>query len=503
MHNLVFQELDRLEQTLATVPMLRLRVVCPSQEFSQEEMQHGVGRWLSGSRGLWESLTLGTQTDLAIIAIQAPPVGSRVVEHLFGLLGAAVARDATRRHALVELDDSRPLHLSEKLLANGAVLDRLRSTIAVARKLGHRVEGVSCYATSPRMADVAQALGVSLVDTQPEHLRWGTKSGSRGIFRQAGVPHLAGTYSPVYSQTDIIDAARSVTQGAEDGVVMVKVDHGFGSGHGNAVLTLPAVSGNGPLRAETLARVWQPCAPGISPQDFLRRVAANGAIVEKFVRPQPCQVISFPSALAYLDPSRGPGGVSLLAIHDQVLGPAGDYVACRFPAHPAYRDSVATLSRAVLDRLARRGVSGHIGVDFIVTGTAEKPEVWDIYATEINMRQTGSTHPHRTARAVLDADWHADGTSAAHGDQPVHYKGTDSIISERYVGLPAETLITAIEAEPALAYSRGTGRGVIPHLWSALEPFGKIGATIIGSSAADCDRLEQRFVGLIERLAAR
>ena len=57
--------LDRLDRTLATRRGLRLRIVCPSQEFSDAEMSLGTGRWRSCVRGLWELLSLSGHRDLA------------------------------------------------------------------------------------------------------------------------------------------------------------------------------------------------------------------------------------------------------------------------------------------------------------------------------------------------------------------------------------------------------------------------------------------------------
>lgn len=72
--------LERFDGMLVHHDMLRLRIACPSQEFSAAEMAFGVCRWLSCSRGIWESLAVGGDRKLAVVMLQAPRVGKGVLE---------------------------------------------------------------------------------------------------------------------------------------------------------------------------------------------------------------------------------------------------------------------------------------------------------------------------------------------------------------------------------------------------------------------------------------
>jgi len=105
-------------------------------------------------------------------------------------------------------------------------------------------------------------------------------------------------------------------------------------------------------------------------------------------------------------------------------------------------------------------------------------------------------------RALVQGQWEDDGRlTDAHG-RDVVYTGTDGLISGRYRGVPARSFVAALRAAPGLSYDAGHVRGVVPHLWTALEPHGKIGATFIGRCAAECDDLQNQFVTLLDRLAA-
>ncbi|MBE1493577.1 hypothetical protein H4696_000677 [Amycolatopsis lexingtonensis] len=478
---------------LAGCDDLRVRVACPSQEFAPEEMAFGRGRWLSGSRGLWECLTVGAEDDLAIIMLQAPPIGQDVVTHLFSLLPEQHQRPD--RQALVELEDGSESHLSTKVLGQPAVIDRLRATLDSARRQGHRVEGLSCYASSRQMAKLAERLGVDLVDTDPHLLKWGTKSGSRQVFRAAGVPHPAGSYHLDRTVQDLASTLDDLGVRFGRGRWMVKLDAGFGSGHGNAVVDTSLLPS--PASAACIANALRPCSPLMATDDFLRHVVTTGAVAEQVIPGDSTGRSRSPSALGYLH--RGGGAlVDFLATHDQITGAAGDFMGCRFPADAAYRVRVGKHARAVFDHLAGLGVTGHVGVDFVAYPGKRTPRV---DAVEINLRQTGSTHPRRMVSAVRRGSWTAEGTFVDPLGQQVFYKGTDSLHSSRWAGVSSTALLGALRSAPKVGFQQRTGRGTIPHLWSSLEPYGKIGGTFIGTSAADCDSIESDFVTLLDHLA--
>jgi hypothetical protein len=483
---------------LAQRKRLRLRVACPSQEFAAAEMAFGVCRWLSCSRGIWESLTLGAEDDLALIMLQAPRIGSDVLDYLYSLLPAHL-RNSKSRHALIEIDDAQDAHLSEKVLARTSLLARLRSTIKFARERGHQIEGLSCYSSSPRMAELADQLGVDLIDAEPALLIWGTKSGSRQVFRHAGIRHPPGSYQSDKTIASLTTTLNDLVRQFGLGRWMVKADYGFGSGHGNAIVdttNLPR-----PFTASTLAQALRPCAGQLTIPDYVERVTSVGAIVEQVVVGGQNETLYYPSALGYLRRSQdGRVGVTFLGVHDQVLGSFGDYIGCRFPASPAYRTLVAEAAHKVLTHLARLGVTGHVGIDFVAVVSAATTTPDEIYASEINLRQTGTTHPHRIVRAVLPGDWNSSGTLIDTSGRGVCYKGTDGIISPRYVGLSSASLIEKLQLSSHIAFNPQTGHGVIPHLWPSLERCGKIGATFIAASAAECDALEYNFIAVLEDL---
>ncbi len=333
-------------------------------------------------------------------------------------------------------------------------------------------------------------------------LVWGTKSGSRQLFHRGEVAHLVGSYQ---AERDISGlAARIVSLTQRHGITqwMVKLDQGMGSGHGNAVID--SAGRRADDLAATLAAELQLTCPTVHRTEFLSMLRIVGAVVEEFVQQPPGGQLRFPSAIGYIS-SRPDGDVrfEVLGTQEQIIGPYGDFIGCSFPASPSYREIVLRLMRRILAELASLGVRGHLGVDFIARSPGSPGQSWSVTASEINLRQTGSTHPNRTVRAMVRGEWLPDATLRDVSGREVVYHSTDNLISDRYRGLTEPMLITALRANKQISYDPVRVQGVIPHLWTTLKPFGKLGATFIGRSSDDCADLERAFVALLDRLADR
>jgi hypothetical protein len=343
------------------------------------------------------------------------------------------------------------------------------------------------------MDAIADVLGLEQVETPSATLAWGTKAGSRQIFRAAGIPHPPGTYHVGRDLTDLATRAADLCRRHGPGRWLLKINDGFGTGHGNAALTLDAATPDA-ARAELETRL-APMTRKIARADFLAQVAERGAVIERFLAPPQAGEVRAPSTLFFVDAT---GDAQLLGTHDQTMGGELDFTGGRFPADAAYRRPIIDMSRAVVAELVRVGVRGHIGVDFLALELAGGD--WDLQALEINLRQTGTTHPNRTVRALVPGTWRADAT-LTHDGSPVWYESTDGLIDPAYRAITPDALIAGLNAAPELNFDARRGRGVVPHLWTTLRPFGKIGATFVGGSAAECDALRKRFVDVLAELS--
>ncbi|OPC77135.1 hypothetical protein B4N89_41995 [Embleya scabrispora] len=495
----LIRRIDRFEAHVASRPGLRLRVACPSQEFSELEMQQGLGRWLSCVRGLWESLGVASRPDLAMLMFQAPPVPASVERYLLALRpaeGRNSVADRLLRHALIGLPDASDRHLSEKLLERPELLDRVGALISRARARGQVVEPLSCYQASTRMDEVAERIGVERGETPSRTLTWGSKAGGRKVFRAGGLAHAPGGYEPVHDMAALARQATELVRVHGTKRWLVKINDGYGSGHGLAAFT-PADARYRTVL--TALRQLQPLTENISRDRFLESLTAEGAIIEQYLPTPPRGEKRSPSTLLYLHHSADGGfDLQFLGTHEQVLGADLQYLGCRFPASHEYRGTLVDMSLTVGKELGSVGVRGHVGIDFIARKAADGR--WDVHAIELNLRQTGTTHPHRTVRALLPGTWPEDGL-LTHRGSVVHYTGTDGLISPAYRGLTPDSLIEELRHRPGLAFDATSGRGVVPHFWTALRPYGKIGATFIGTSREECDVLQREFTDLLDGMA--
>ncbi|WP_328665416.1 hypothetical protein [Streptomyces sp. NBC_00328] len=349
------------------------------------------------------------------------------------------------------------------------------------------------------MAALADVLGLGLLEADPRLLGWGDKSGSRQLFRAAGVRHLPGSYMADRDVPSLAARLATLVREHGPGQWVVKLDRGFGSGHGNAFVDLQSSSRAG-IEQELLTSL-RPAGAGVRREQFLEWLQRVGAIAERRVQYPPGTSVGAPSALGHL--SVGPTSEArmvLLGIHDQLVGAAGDYLGCRYPARFDYRAQAADQAAKAFSALAARGVVGHVGVDFIAAPPLDRSGIPVLYATEINLRQTGSTHPNRTVRAVVPHAFGAAGELVALDGHEIFFSATDSVLIPSCRGLPAAHLISALRRSPRLSLDTKQGRGVVPHLWPALDRFGKIGVTAIGRSATECDQLTNEFTELLVRL---
>ena len=192
-------------------------------------------------------------------------------------------------------------------------------------------------------------LGIPLYGADPA-LEWlGTKTGSRRVFADEGVPHARG-YN-VAGERDVLRAMRDL----RGSTAILKLDRGV-SGLGNALVDMPKALDAGVL-ADALSLEDTEADVG----DYLAALEDQGGIVEELIEGED---LRSPSAQLRISPS---GQVDILSTHDQVLGgPNGQtYFGCRFPADPEYAPQIAVEALKVGRRLAREGVIGRCAVDFV------------------------------------------------------------------------------------------------------------------------------------------
>jgi hypothetical protein len=430
-------------------------------------------------------LPLLLQPGTSLVYLTSATVSPTVADYWFGMVPGLDTGEARRRLALLSADDRSPRPLAAKLLERPDLLSRVRDLIPDperayllpfhANELDHQVAapvGIPVYGVRP---DLAQ--------------RFGSKSGARAVFADCGVPHPAGV-SGVRSVDDVVAAIRSLqAEGRQAADMVLKRDTG-GGGHANAILRTAHAGTDAELHY--CVRALRPDDRHTPPELFLSLLEQTGGVVEELITGDD---VRSPSAQLRISPA---GEVEVLATHDQILAGATkqSYAGCRFPASSEYAGDIARQAVKVGRSLARSGMVGHAGIDFVV----RRQSAWEVFAVEINPRMTGTLHHAYTLRLLTGGRYDPQaGLFRTPGGMDRFYVGLDQVAGPRGTGLD-QLLDRAHSGDVAWDPVRQTG--VVFQTVSGLAVSGNVGVTAIGSSPEEAEALLDRTVRLLAGLSA-
>jgi hypothetical protein len=284
---------------------------------------------------------------------------------------------------------------------------------------------------------------------------------------------------------------------------VVKLADGF-SGMGNAILDVKDIQArlsdvvneaNASVEADALlieitrhametmtfhCRTWE---------NFYTELQIMGAIFELFIESPPRTAvnngsITSPSVQVVVNEDKS---VSVLSTHEQILDDQV-YHGCEFPCREAYRMELMKYGRQVGEYLAERGVTDHFSVDFM--GVPNASGEWDVYAVEINLRLTGTTHPFMTLKLLTDGDTdEASGIFHTSDGAAKFYVSSDNITDTALKRLLPQDLYELITARPDLHWHSTRQTGVVFHMIGRMSEFGMIGITAIHNSMEDAQAL--------------
>ena len=434
-----------------------------------------------------------------VIYITALPLCPIVIDYYLQLLPGIPFSHARDRLLLVSTYDGSLKPLTQK------ILDRPRLVEKIRRALRPNKSYMVCYNSTDLEQQLSLKLGIPLLAASPEVLKWGSKSGSRRIFAEAGIAHPDGSYT-VRNVSDLIEELYQLWQRQPDlKRIVVKLNEGF-SGEGNAILDLRPIQASTPGKkdeAETKAALDKALhemsfqGAGETWSTFSARIPELGAIVEAFVEGE---IKRSPSVQGYIRPS---GEVEIVSTHDQILGGVSGqvYEGCYFPADADYRYELQELGLRVGEVLASKGAIERYGVDFMAVQDADTKK-WDIQAIEINLRKGGTTHPFMTLRLLTNGNFDYDtGNFLSQQNQEKHYIATDNLQKEQYRGLLPNDLMDII-AQERLHFDSSSRTGTVFHLMGALSEFGKLGLTSIGNSLEEAQEIYDRVEAVLDKATA-
>lgn len=463
-------------------------VVVPSLTLDQSELRKLPGASFYEERLLFLLIRL-RNPRARMVFVTSQPVHPFVLEYYFQFLAGIPGSHARARLTLLCAYDASPRSLTEKILERPRLLQRIRNGIEDRSRAY-----LTVFNSTPLERKLAVLLDIPLNGVDPNLIHLGTKSGSRKVFREAGVALPMG-FEDLRTEHDVenaiveLKARRPSLRRA-----VVKLNDSF-SGEGNGVVRMP----EGDVRAgvREALRDIEFSVPTETPEMYFEKFARMGGIVEEFIEaPEKAS----PSSQMRISPA---GEVLPISTHDQLLGgPSGQvFLGCVFPADEAYRMRIQAEAVKVGQVLASHGVVSRFGVDFLVWKTAEDTD-WQVAALEINLRMGGTTHPYLALQFLtggqLDA---ATGLFLSPSGHTKYYRATDNLHGDLYRGLLPEDLIEILTVN-RLHYSHATERGVLFHLIGALSQFGKVGLTAIANSLQEVDDLYARTLTILDREAA-
>ena len=431
-----------------------------------------------------------------VIYITALPLCPIVIDYYLQLLPGIPFSHARDRLLLISTYDGSLKPLTQKILERPRLVEKIR------RALRPNKSYMVCYNSTDLEQQLSLKLGIPMLAASPEVLYWGSKSGSREIFAETGIPHPDGSYT-VTNIFDLVQELFNLWQRQPHlKRIVVKLNEGF-SGEGNAILDLSSIQDCIPDRCnreKTIDALNLQLAnmsfqgEGETWKTFSARIPELGAIVEAFVEGE---LKRSPSVQGYIRPS---GEVEIVSTHDQILGGADGqvYEGCYFPADADYRCYLQELGLRVGEALAAKGAIERYSVDFIAVQDSET-KVWDIQAIEINLRKGGTTHPFMTLRLLTNGTFDYDtGRFLSQQNQEKYYIATDNLQKPQYRGLLPNDLMDII-AQERLHFDSSSRTGTVFHLMGALSEFGKLGLTSIGNSLEEAQEIYDRVEAVLDR----
>lgn len=475
-------------------------VVVPSQSFDPCELAKIDGVAHYEERSLF-NLMLLRHPNLRVVYVTSKRLNPLVVDYYLHQMRGVPPHHARARLTLLDCDDDTPVPLTQKILDRPRLLRRIQAAI---HDTGAAHMAVFNATALERTLSVR--LGIPLNACAPELTHLGSKTGSRTIFREAGL-QLAPGRDGLRDTDELVEALAETWEEVGAGLrrMVVKLDESF-SGEGNALLELGPLAAVAPGEAGRSARrtALRRALPALrfeaTGQDwpgYRDQFNTMGGVCEAWIEGPPGGKYS-PSVQLRINPLREALAVST---HDQVLGgPSGQiFLGCTFPADQRYRLHIQELGQRVGVVMAKKGVIGRFGVDFLVV--EDGAGGFDTFAVEINLRAGGTTHPFNTLKFLTNGSYDAaTGTFLSAQGRERCYFATDVLMDPSYRGILPHDLLDRLVFEGM--YFQPDETGVVFHLLGCLSRYGKVGCTAIAETVPEARRNYDRAVAVLGELAA-
>lgn len=466
-------------------------VVVPSMTFDRELLERVAGVDHYEERLLAMLLYLA-QPRTRVAFCTSMRISESIVDYYLSLISGVPTQHSMRRLTMITCDDASPRSLTEKLLDRPERLEQIRQFVA-----GSGTAILVVQNTTHLERTLAVRLGIPLFGNPPDLDHLGSKSGSREIFRAAGIEFPDGQEN--LRSIDEAAVALAELKGRKPSLrrAAVKLEEGF-SGEGNAVFDFEGIEaadtrGLTQLIRQHLPRRLSYVAAAETFDGFAEKFAEMGGIVEEYIEGKDK---TSPSAQCRVDPA---GDVVRLSTHDQILGGGGQvFEGSTFPAIPNYRLQIQEAAYAVGEVLRDRGALGRFAVDYVAVPRGDGS--YRIPAIEINLRRGGTTHPMLTLELLTKGQYDPEtGEFYSASGRVKTYFSTDNRKEDHYRGLSADDLIH-LSVVNHVNYDPVTETGAVFHMMGSLSRYGKLGVTSIGNTLAEAYAVDRRVTNMLEEV---
>lgn len=490
-HDLQAQLAEQFTCVFPSKSAPRTVIIVPSLTLDQEVMAKVKGVTHYEERMLCLLLLLRLP-HTRVIYITSEPIPEAIVDYYLHLLPGVPGDHARRRLTLLCCHDGSAQPLTAKIIARPRLIERIQRAIPDLHS-AH----MTCFNVSHLERSLSVCLGIPLYGCDPDILELGSKSGSRHVFREAGLDIPDG-FENLADAHQVGEAlAELKVKRPQLSRAVVKLNEGF-SGEGNAIICFNGAPSGADLLPWIKNRLPEIdfAAEGMTWDDYNAKISQMGAIVEAFIDGQ---VKTSPSAQYRINPL---GKLDVVSTHDQVTGgSAGQiFLGCRFPADEEYRLEIQNEGLKAAKVLQKNSVLGRFGIDFI---SVRERYRWRHYALEINLRKGGTTHPFLMLQFLTDGNYDpSTGLYHSRTGRLCHYFASDNLEAPHYVGLTPDDLID-IAVENGLHFHGASQEGVVFHLIGALSEFGKLGILCVAESARKAEELYKESIAVLDREGLR
>src|SRR6185295_2890881 len=207
-------------------------VVVPSLTLDQSELQKLEGASFYEERLLLLLIRL-RNPRARVVYVTSQPIHPMILDYYFHLLAGIPASHARSRLTLLCAHDASPRSLTQKVLERPRLIERIRDGIQDPARAY-----LTVFNATPLERQLAVLLGIPMNGADPDLAHLGTKSGSRKVFREAGVALPAGV-EDLRDEREVAEALVDLAR-ERPGIrrAVVKLNDSF-SGEGNAIFRYP------------------------------------------------------------------------------------------------------------------------------------------------------------------------------------------------------------------------------------------------------------------------